>query len=151
MPNIYLNQAGFIHLSKKVKLGLKAPAERAVKLITFFVERTAKENTDKQIYSRSVPWRRTGKLKQSIIAQVMAAIGKVYVGVRYGRFVEFPTKPHKIKAKAGKKLRFFVDGKPKEVNHPGTKARPFFFPAIKEGKKQAPRIMKEQVDKQLSL
>jgi hypothetical protein len=53
--------------------------------------------------------------------------------VPYAGFVEFGTKPHEIRPKSAKVLRFSVGGKTvytKRVRHPGTKAQPFMKPAV---------------------
>lgn len=55
----------------------------------------------------------------------------VFFTAEYAPHVEFGTRPHKIKAKGGV-LHFKVNGRDvfaKEVNHPGTPAQPFLFPA----------------------
>lgn len=76
----------------------------------------------------------TGNLKNSINFNITnkGLTGEVYAGAEYAPDVEFGTDPHKIVAKNGKALAFKKDGKTvfaKSVNHPGTRAQPFLFPA----------------------
>lgn len=49
-------------------------------------------------------------------------------------FAEFGTRPHVIKAKRGKTLRFDTGGNVRfaaSVQHPGTPKRPFYYPALR--------------------
>ena len=58
-------------------------------------------------------------------------------GVTYGVDVEFGTAPHIIRPKAGKALKFKSGGKTifaKKIKHPGTRAQPFFRPAMDQVK-----------------
>lgn len=54
----------------------------------------------------------------------------------YAQYVERGTKPHVVRAKAGKRLKFVgEDGTfiyPRQVQHPGIKPRPFMKPAADE-------------------
>jgi len=57
---------------------------------------------------------------------------QLFDAVEYGPSVEFGTAPHIIRPK-GKALKFKAGGKTifaKKVNHPGTRATPFFRPAL---------------------
>lgn len=71
----------------------------------------------------------SGDLRRSLAVRVEG--DRVIIGpdVPYAGFVEFGTKPHTIKPKAGKKvLTFKVDGQTvfaRVVHHPGTKPNPF--------------------------
>lgn len=70
----------------------------------------------------------TSRLRNSILSTTTETEAKVSTNVEYARFVEFGTKPHIIRAKnkpvlGTKKVGFFG----KEVNHPGTKPKPFLF------------------------
>lgn len=79
----------------------------------------------------------TGNLK-SAIKVTKEGEGRYRVGpdltqAPYAWYVEFGTKPHIIKAKPGKSLKFQKDGKTiyaKQVRHPGTKAQPYVRPVI---------------------
>ena len=75
-----------------------------------------------------------GNLKNSIDYNITdnGLTGEIFAGADYAAAVEFGTQPHKIVAKNGKALVFKKDGKTifaKSVNHPGTRAQPFLFPA----------------------
>lgn len=70
-----------------------------------------------------------GNLRQSIRSGMLGvASGEVEVGVDYGVFVEEGTRPHVITAKSAKVLANKYTGQifGRTVNHPGTKANPFF-------------------------
>lgn len=146
-------------------------ASRVVKLTANFLETTAKKNLKTVVYSRFVPWKRTKKLQQSVVNQVINEnSSRVYVGVDYGHFVEEGTKPHIIRPRPGKKFLaiplwgaksslktqkvtrkiskfIFV----KQVNHPGTKPYPFFAPAIESTKTEIPFIWQKEIGKKLKL
>lgn len=83
---------------------------------------------------------RTGRLRGSIRAEpprIFSLRGSVRVGsdLEYAAFVNDGTRRHTIRAKNKPYLVFRVGGqwvKVKEVNHPGTKARPFLDRALRE-------------------
>lgn len=55
----------------------------------------------------------------------------------YAEAVEFGTAPHIIRPVNGKALKFKADGKTifaKKVNHPGTRAQPYFRPSLDQVK-----------------
>lgn len=59
----------------------------------------------------------------------------VKASAKHAIYIEEGTRPHIIKAKNAKALRFFSGDKPvfvKQVNHPGTKASPFMEPALSD-------------------
>lgn len=67
---------------------------------------------------------RTGKLRSTIHAEITARGFKLTADTPYAKFMEYGTKRHVIRAKAGKRLAFTVNGRKvfaKKVNHPGTK------------------------------
>ena len=81
---------------------------------------------------------KTGALRDSL--RMVVSPGRVEIGsmdpaVDYGDYVEFGTKPHVIRAKAGGFLTFQINGrwvKVKVVNHPGTKPHPYARPAARD-------------------
>lgn len=83
---------------------------------------------------------RTGRLRSSIRAdppRIFSLRGSVTVGsdLEYAAFVNDGTKPHIIRPRRAKVLRFNVGGQTvfaRVVNHPGTKARPFLDRALRE-------------------
>ena len=61
----------------------------------------------------------------------------------YSGFVEFGTRPHVIRPKVRRALRFEVDGKvvfATRVYHPGTSPHPFFEPAFDYVVERLPKI-----------
>lgn len=87
---------------------------------------------------------RTGNLRRSIDRRVFsAAKGVVFVGEKYGKYVEFGTRPHIIRPKNAKMLAFRVGGQlvfARQVNHPGSKPYPYMKPAFEENKN---KVLKE--------
>jgi len=88
---------------------------------------------------------RTGKLRRSIKAGPVTAKGTTVHGsvtahAEHGIFVHEGTRPHVIRARKAKALRFVVDGRvvfAQSVNHPGTKPNKFMLRAVKG---EAPRL-----------
>jgi len=75
----------------------------------------------------------TGFLKNSINYRVIGDVIEIYMA-DYGKYVEFGTPPHIIKAKDAKALKFNKNGKAiyaTKVNHPGTRAQPFIRPTLR--------------------
>lgn len=76
---------------------------------------------------------RTGQLEQSIDWHPNGnGSSTVFANAEYALPVEFGSKPHVIRPKNGKALRFSVGGGAgfgfaRVINHPGSKAHPFFF------------------------
>lgn len=75
----------------------------------------------------------TGELRRSLGVQIEG--NRVLIGPKaaYAPYVEFGTKPHTIKPKTKRALKFRVGGQwiyAAEVHHPGTKAQPFVRPAF---------------------
>lgn len=59
----------------------------------------------------------------------------VYTNVEYAPYVENGTRPHVIRPRTKKALRFRVGGQfviVAKVNHPGTRAQPFLSRAVRE-------------------
>lgn len=75
-----------------------------------------------------------GSLRQSIKTTPYSSTGFIVrVNSLYGVYVDQGTKPHVIVPKYKKMLAFKVNGqwvRAKRVNHPGTKAQPFFSNAV---------------------
>ena len=70
----------------------------------------------------------------------------------YGAVVEYGSAPHVIKPKNGGYLKFKIGDKwiyTKEVNHPGTRAQPFFFPAVFKGRAKFTEDIEKLVDKEI--
>lgn len=82
---------------------------------------------------------KTGNLRRSIHAEPVKATGpftaevSVEAAANYAMFVHEGSRPHLIRPKSKKALRFEVDGREvfaKHANHPGTKPRPFLRNAM---------------------
>lgn len=149
---ISLETDGIIQLSNKLNKGLeKSSMTKGIQRVVLFMEREARRNISDVVYNRPVPWRRTGKARQSIVGKMDSDVqGRVYVGVPYAKHLEYGTKPHLIKAKRAKVLAGNGKVFGRVVNHPGTKAYPFWRPAVKATQTQAPIIMKKIVEKELN-
>ncbi|WP_280329602.1 HK97 gp10 family phage protein [Nocardia wallacei] len=87
---------------------------------------------------RRVPVR-TGALKRSI-GHSVSRRGPVvrllvFARARHARFIEEGTRPHVIRPRNARALRFEIGGRvvfAQRVNHPGTAARPFLRDAVRE-------------------
>ena len=83
---------------------------------------------------------RTGRLRSSIRAEqprIFSLRGSVKVGsdLEYAAMVNDGTRPHIIRPRRARALRFVVGGRvvyAKFVRHPGTRARPFLDRALQE-------------------
>ena len=79
---------------------------------------------------------KTGVLRNSIHITVEGArvvIGPNMTQAPYAGYVEFGTRPHVIRPKKGKVLRFKVGGTTvyaRKVNHPGSRPHPYVMPAF---------------------
>jgi HK97 gp10 family phage protein len=111
---------------RNVKNALKKTAQR--------IERDAKENLTN---NGSV---KTGRLRSSIThVKVDDYLWQAGTNVKYGKYVEFGTSPHKITPRSKKALAFTKNGKKvvvKSVMHPGSKAKPFLLPAAEENRRR---------------
>lgn len=89
------------------------------------IQQTARHNLDRH--------HRTGTLQRSILFTVTDPIATVEVNERYGLYIEQGTPPHIIEPKNKKALFWKGAAHPvRRVNHPGTRADPFFERAIEE-------------------
>jgi hypothetical protein len=140
---ITVQTQGFIELKTKLSKPLQPKIKAVVQRLVLFMERQARRNITESVYNRAVPWRRTGKARQSIIGKMIGSTsGRVYMGVNYGSFIEFGTRPRTIttpKRSLSNGQVFFG----KTVNHPGTKAYPFWRPAIKSTEQEAKKELKK--------
>jgi HK97 gp10 family phage protein len=84
----------------------------------------------------------TGTLRRSIDRRVISSTkGLVFVGEKYGTYVEEGTGPHIIRPKNKKMLAFKINGKmvfARQVRHPGSRPYPFMKPSFEENK---PKIL----------
>lgn len=95
-----------------------------------------------------------GNLRQSIRYTRYGATGfVVWVNAQYGVYVDQGTKPHLILPRRKPFLAFQKDGRwifTKRVNHPGTRAQPFFTNAVKTGETYANTELAAAMDRVLS-
>ena len=98
-----------------------------------------------------------GDLRQSMNA---SRVGSKTLRVRanatnlapYAAAVEYGTKPHVIRPKNAKAFKFKIGPDTiyaKQVKHPGTKAQPFFEPAIERLKKRFVNNLKVLINREL--
>lgn len=93
-----------------------------------------------------------GNLKKSMGRKLYRGglAAEVYNTAEYAPDVEFGTRPHEIRPKKGKLLSWMKNGKrffARKVNHPGTKAQPFLFPAWEEHRPQYLEEIKRELRK----
>lgn len=85
----------------------------------------------------------TGNLRSRIVIEPVTPnemVLRVGTYVKYAAAVEFGTRPHVIRPKTKKALFWKGAAHPvKSVNHPGTRAQPFLFPAWEE---ERPKFIK---------
>ena len=86
---------------------------------------------------------RTGHLQQSIEADITRTDrgkAEIVASASYAPFVEFGTRPHLIKPKRRKSLRWATEEGyvfARIVHHPGSRPHPFFKKAVEEGLEEA--------------
>ena len=107
----------------------------------------------------AAPHRRKGHMEAAIKRKIKKNEGEIYIDdigmlvdwrgqkVNYAAFVLFGTRPHEIKPKNKKTLRFFYKGVDefvfrKKVHHPGYRGDDFMYRAIKDTFKQLDEIYK---------
>lgn len=152
-------------VSNLLAQGVKYPAQQIIKNSSTLMKNETTKNLKQVIYNRSVSWKRTRDLLQSItIENKNSLYHRVYVGMPYGQIVEKGSVPHVItptkssvlaipiisartslltKKTTRKTNVIFV----KSVNHPGTQPYPFWQPAGDTLRKQLPSIIDAQMKK----
>ena len=116
---------------------IKNDVRKVVKNSAFNIERNAKS-------SASV---KTGHLKRSISTKMGDMEATIHTSnLKYAPMVEFGTRPHIIRAKNKKALYWKGASHPvKQVNHPGSKAKPYLIPAFEKEKDQFLEKLKEVI------
>lgn len=81
----------------------------------------------------------TGNLRRNnqvrLSERGLIVTGEVYNSAQYAGFVHDGTRPHVIRPRRRKALRFVIDGQVvivAKVNHPGTRGRPWLKRALEE-------------------
>ena len=116
---------------------IKDDVRKVVKNSAFNIERNAKS-------SASV---KTGHLRRSISTKMGDMEATIHTSnLKYAPMVEFGTRPHIIRAKNKKALYWKGAKHPvKQVNHPGSKAKPYLIPAFDKEKDQFLEKLKEVI------
>jgi hypothetical protein len=94
---------------------------------------------------------RTGRLRSGIVAHFVSSSGRsvtweILSPAPYSVYVENPTRPHIIRARNARALRFEAGGQTlfrKQVQHPGTPGFPFMGP----GYQQAERTLWRELER----
>ena len=109
---------------------VKADVQKVLKNTGFKIEANAKANLTR---NRSV---KTGHLRQGVTTDVGNMEVTVHTSnIKYSVMVEKGTKAHTIRPKSKKALYWRGAKHPvKEVNHPGSRAKPFLIPAFEKEK-----------------
>ena len=116
---------------------IKDNVRKVVKNSAFNIERNAKS-------SASV---KTGHLRRSISTKMGDMEATIHTSnLKYAPMVEFGTRPHIIRPKNKKALYWKGATHPvKQVNHPGSKAKPYLIPAFEKEKDQFLEKLKEVI------
>ena len=117
----------------------EALVRQTVKNSAFNIEKNAKSNLTK---NKSVD---TGHLRRGISTDIKGLGATIHTSnIKYAPGVEYGTKAHIIRAKNKKALYWKGAKYPvKQVNHPGSKAKPFLIPAFNQEKDQFLEKLKE--------
>lgn len=156
ISNIDLNKslADIKKYNQATKKGIWNAIETTVRTIAYKAQVNLKTNKSYQ----------TGRLSSSLQKDIKlnkpAFSGKVGSPLEYASYVEFGTPPHIIEVKTkkvlarytgttGGKAGFQIFGK--RVNHPGSKAKPYLFPAVESERKKFEQRIKKVTDDTRSL
>ena len=126
-----------IKLSDEVEEDVK----KVVKNSAFNIEKNAKSNLTK---NKSVA---TGELRRRTSTDIKGLEATVHTSnLKYAPHVEYGTKAHIIRPK-NKKVLYWKGAKHpvKQVNHPGSKAKPYLIPAFNQEKDQFLEKLKEVI------
>ena len=93
----------------------------------------------------------TGRLRGSITTNITGKMsGETGTNISYATAVEYGTRPHTIKPKDKQALHWKegnTDVFAKEVHHPGTKAKPFFEPAVKKNEDKLDKDLDKLIER----
>ena len=119
----------------------EALVRQTVKNSAFNIEKNAKSNLTK---NKSVD---TGHLRRGISTDIRGLGATIHTSnIKYAPGVEYGTKAHIIRAKNKKALYWKGAKHPvKQVNHPGSKAKPYLIPAFNQEKDQFLEKLKEVI------
>ena len=90
----------------------------------------------------------TGHLRRSISTKIGDMEATIHTSnLKYAPMVEFGTRPHIIRAKNKKALYWKGATHPvKQVNHPGSKAKPYLIPAFEKEKNNLINDLKKVIE-----
>ena len=116
--------------------------KEVVKNSAFNIESKAKKNINS---NKSV---KTGHLIRSISTDVKGLEATIHTSnLKYAPMVEFGTKAHIIRPKNKKALYWKGANRPvKQVNHPGSKSKPYLIPAFEDEKDKFIENLKEAIE-----
>ena len=120
----------------------KDKIKEVLKNSAFNIESKAKKNINS---NKSV---KTGHLIRSISTDVKGLEATIHTSnLKYAPMVEFGTKAHIIRPKNKKALYWKGATRPiKQVNHPGSKAKPYLIPAFEDEKDKFIENLKEAIE-----
>ena len=119
----------------------EALVRQTVKNSAFNIQKNAMSNLTK---NKSVA---TGHLRRGISTDIKGLGATIHTSnIKYAPGVEYGTRAHIIRAKNKKALYWKGAKHPvKQVNHPGSKAKPFLIPAFNQEKDQFLEKLKEVI------
>ena len=126
-----------IKLSNEIEEDVK----KVVKNSALNIEENAKSNLTK---NKSVA---TGHLRRGISTDIKGLEATIHTSnIKYASMVEYGTKAHIIRPK-NKRFLYWKGAKHpvKQVNHPGSKAKPYLVPAFEKEKDQFLEKLKEVI------
>ena len=137
------NLVTLVELLKDTKKETTKGLNKALTDTAFDIQKEAKKTVKDNHF-------KTGKLYKGIKAEVDLKKGEATITstADYSSFVEFGTKPHTIRPKNKKALRFYNRGKvvfTKEVRHPGTKGSFFLRSSVDNNTQKFIKRLEEAV------
>lgn len=125
----------------KLSNEVEEDVKKAVKNSAFNIEKNAKSNLTK---NKSVA---TGHLRRGISTDIKGLEATVHTSnIKYAPMVEYGARAHIIRPK-NKKFLYWKGAKHpvKQVNHPGSRAKPYLIPAFEKEKDQFLEKLKEVI------
>ena len=122
LDNLWDYRYAMLNGAKELKKVCDSVLRRYSEAAALTASRLAPKRTGR--LAASIRYRREGEMSYSVGSEL-----------RYAPYVEFGTKPHRIRPISAKALVFTVGATKvfaKAVNHPGSKEKPFLRPAFKE-------------------
>ena len=119
----------------------EALVRQTVKNSAFNIQKNAKSNLTK---NKSVA---TGHLRRGVSTDIRGLGATIHTSnIKYAPGVEYGTKAHIIRPK-NKRFLYWKGAKHpvKQVNHPGSKAKPYLIPAFEKEKDQLLEKLKEVI------